>query len=333
MLRALGGLAWIVAGLLVGWLVSEGLWAITGRPPAFAAYLAAVGICVAGTMAFGRLFAAIRGKRPGRPDLGEQILDALERISQGDFDVRLSATRPGPFRAVVESVNKMAAELGTLEHQRQEFVSNVSHEIGSPLTSVIGFARLLRDQDLDRDTQRHYLDVIVQEAERVSKLGENLLRLSALDDAAWEPRRHRVDEALGEVVVLLEPQWSAKSLTVELDAEAVEWAGDREMMHQVWVNLLQNAIKFTPEGGAVTVVLRQEGAGWTCRVRDTGIGIAPGDLPHVFERFFRADKARSQGGNGLGLALAKRIVELGGGRVAVASEVGRGAEFSVHMDL
>jgi signal transduction histidine kinase len=329
----LAGCAWLVGGFVCGWLLDEAVFRVTGRPAPLVAFLTAAVLGLVCAIGGGWLVGCLvnrMGATPG-PGLDVQIREAFERISRGDFDVRVSAVAVGPLAELVESVNKMASQLGDLEQRRSEFVSNVSHEIGSPLTSIIGFARLLIDQDLDPETRRRYLEIIALEAERLSRLSDNLLRLSALDDAALERREHRLDEALREVVTSLEPQWSEKGLTVEVDAEAARWRGDEGMMRQVWVNLVHNAIKFTPAGGAVTVVVRREAGGIVCAVKDTGVGVAPEDLPHVFERFFRADKARSQGGNGLGLALVKRIVELHGGRVEAASESGAGATFTVHL--
>ncbi|MDR3360668.1 MAG: HAMP domain-containing histidine kinase [Bifidobacteriaceae bacterium] len=333
-LTAAGAISGFWACMAGGWLLVRAVVGRAGHPPGLISHLCAIAVGLAGLAGLGWLGGALgRGRRHG--DFGHQIRDALDRIAQGDFSVRLPTATAGPLREVVASVNKMAVDLGSLEQRRQEFVSNVSHEIGSPLTSIVGFARLLIDQDPDVETRRRYLDIIAQEAGRLSKLSENLLRLSALDDAALNRRQHRVDNALRDVVVALEPQWSAKGLSVEVEADvdSAPWSGDEDMMRQVWVNLVQNAVKFTPEGGRVTVRLRRRGAELVCSVEDTGVGIASEDLPHVFERFFRADKARSQGGNGLGLALAKRIVELHGGRVGVTSKLGAGAVFTVYLPL
>jgi signal transduction histidine kinase len=330
---ALTGL--LLAPMMSGWLLAEGLFRIVDRPPAPVAYLIAValGLCLCGVIAF---VASLADKRtqPNRWTIGEQLLEALDSIRQGDFNVRIENAKRGPFTDVVDSVNSMARDLGTLEQQRQDFISNVSHEIQSPLTSITGFASLLREPGLDESTRRHYLDIIAAESRRLSQLSTNLLRLTALDDAQLDRRRFSLDGQLRDVILTLEPQWSAREVTVELDAPAARAMGDPEILRQVWVNLIQNAIKFTPPGGRVLVQVSPDGIGlWRVDVDDTGEGIAPRDLPHVFERFFRGDKARAVGGNGLGLALAKRIVDLHGGSIAVASEPGTGATFTVRLPL
>ncbi len=324
-----------IAALSAGWLLAGWIFSLTGRPPELVVYLASValGILLAGTTAL--VIGRLAGGFPDDPNrIWNDLGDAMDRIARGDFSVRVSSPRSGVLAEVVASVNKMAAELGSVEHQRQEFISNVSHEIQSPLTSISGFATLLRDSGLDEATRQHYLDVICAEAGRLSRLSDNLLRLSTLDSSDDIDRRPvRLDEQLRSVVLMLEPQWTAKGLDVELTASPVELNADADMLRQVWINLLSNAVRYTPDGGAVRVSM--EASADSCRVEitDTGIGISTADLPRVFERFFRADKARSGEGNGLGLSLVKRVIDLHGGSVTVASEPGAGSTFSVILPL
>jgi signal transduction histidine kinase len=330
----------MTATMVLGWFLAEALFRLTGRPSALGAYMVAVamGLGACALAAFAAQLFAKKGQL-SQWTMGDRILDALERIGRGDFNIRIENAGRSPFADVVDSVNSMARELGTLEQQRQDFVSAVSHEIQSPLTSITGFAGLLREPDLDEETRRHYLDVIAAECQRLSALGSNLLRLSALDEAQIEAHPFALDEQLRDVILTLEPQWSARQVAVELDTPAACAHGDPDLARQIWVNLVHNAIKFTPPGGRIAVRVEpwaQEPAqgdhpGWRVEVEDSGDGIVQGDLPHVFERFFRGDKARAAGGNGLGLALAKRIVDLHGGRIAAASAPGQGSTFTVWL--
>lgn len=323
------------AALSAGWVVAEWIFGFTGRPPELVVVFVSValGIFLAG--AIGMIIGKLTGRLGDDPerifaDLGE----AMDRIARGDYSVRVRPTRNGMLGEVVESVNRMAAGLGNVEQQRQEFISNVSHEIQSPLTSIGGFASLLRDGDLDEATRQHYLDVISAEVRRLSKLSDNLLRLSTLESGAdLDRRRYPLDEQLRSIVLTLEPQWTAKHLNVGLDAAPTEIDADADMLHQAWLNLVQNAIKYTPDGGRVRVTMRTSPDRVRVEVTDTGIGIAASDLPRVFERFFRADKARSGEGNGLGLSLVKRVVELHGGEVDASSQPGVGSTFSVTLPL
>jgi signal transduction histidine kinase len=318
-----------------GWWLGGVIFGLTGRPPELVAFLIsiALGIILAGSTAFviGRLTGRLNDD-PSR--IWNELGDAMDRIANGDFSVRLTSPRSGVMAEIVESVNNMAAGLGTVEQQRQEFISNVSHEIQSPLTSIGGFASLLRDGDLDEATRQHYLDVISAEVQRLSKLSDNLLRLSTLESGAELDRsRYSLDEQLRSIVLALEPQWTAKHLDVGLDAAPTEIEADADMLHQAWLNLVQNAIKYTPDGGRVRVTMRTLPDRVRVEVVDTGIGVAASDLPRVFERFFRADKARSGEGNGLGLSLVKRVVELHGGEVGASSRPGVGSTFSVTLPL
>jgi signal transduction histidine kinase len=267
----------------------------------------------------------------------DPIIDAINRIAQGDFSTRVAWQEDNdhPLGALARSVNNMAAELNQLEQMRQEFVANVSHEIQSPLTSIRGFARALREDDLDPATRRHYLGIIEAESMRLSKLSDNLLALASLDSDEFrlDPRPFRLDKQLRNLILACEPQWLEKGLDMDVALDEVTLTADEDLLSQVWINLLHNSIKFTPAGGGVRVALRPAAGGAEVVVADTGPGIAPEDQTHLFERFFKADPARrrSEGGNGLGLSIVKKIVDLHHGSVCVASQPGQGATFTVAL--
>jgi len=323
----------VLAALCAGWFVMQGVFWLVGRPPGVVAYVLTVMVTLALAGTVGTIWARLTGHQPRDPrEVAGEIVTALDRIAHGDFSARVPLSENAGMRDLAASVNQMARQLGDLERQRQDFISSVSHEIQSPLTSIGGFAALLRQGGLDDATRDHYLDVICSETRRVSALGDNLLRLSALEESVdLDKREYRLDGQLRSVVLTLEPQWSAKGLDVQLDAAQVSVVADEDMLRQVWTNLVQNAIKYTPEGGRITVAAVGEEDGVRVSVSDSGIGIAADDLPHVFERFFRADRSRTGAGNGLGLALAHRIVELHGGGIEVSSELGVGSVFCVRL--
>ncbi|HEY9593241.1 MAG TPA: HAMP domain-containing sensor histidine kinase, partial [Spirochaetia bacterium] len=271
------------------------------------------------------------------------LASAMRRIAEGDFDVTVSIDehdRDNFLGQVVTGLNEMAKSLKKMEAMRQEFVSDVSHEIQSPLTSIGGFARALRDEDLDPAQRSHYIDIIESETKRLSRLSDSLLRLSALDTQAQapEPRPYRLDAQLRSVVLACESQWQEKGIEVCAELAPLTITADEAMLSQVWTNLMHNAVKFTPEGGRITVTLREESGHAVVRVVDSGIGIAPEDLPQVFDRFFKADRSRTNangaGGSGLGLSIAQRIVTLHNGSITAESPGdGRGSVFTVRLPL
>lgn len=270
----------------------------------------------------------------------KNLMDAINRIAKGDFQVTLRADwgeRNHPFTELVEGLNDMAANLRTMEEMRQEFISNVSHEIGSPLTSIRGFARALKNEHLPHEQRMHYLDIIETECVRLSKLSDNLLRLAMLDSDRYpfQSTSYRLDKQLQSLILKCEPQWIEKEIEMCAMLEKVVITADEDLLNQVWLNLLHNAIKFTPSGGTITVQLQQQDNNAIVIVSDNGPGIAEEDQPRIFERFYKADKSRNRavGGSGLGLAIADKIVKMHQGKISVRSQLGEGAEFTVQLPL
>ncbi|WP_374018624.1 HAMP domain-containing sensor histidine kinase [Paenibacillus thiaminolyticus] len=267
------------------------------------------------------------------------IVDAVNRISKGDFDVTITMNEDfeHEYGMLIESINKLAGELGVMEKMRQEFISNVSHEIQSPLTSIRGFAHALQSKELSEEERQHYLQIIEMETTRLSKLSDNLLKLTSLESEHHpiKPRTYRLDQQLRNLVLVSEPQWAAKGLDIELNLDKVQLTADEDMLSQVWVNLIHNAIKFTPESGFIHIGLTVHEPYVEVRIEDSGIGIDAEHLPHLFERFFKADASRNrmQGGSGLGLSIVQKIVQLHQGTIAVSSERGSGSVFCVQLPL
>ncbi|MEF3304042.1 sensor histidine kinase [Paenibacillus sp. GYB003] len=291
------------------------------------------------------LAAAIAGFLFGAPrqlKLWTAILDALRRIARGDFDVRIEGVfrqKRGKdnrqFAVLIEGINDMASGLKQIENMRQEFISNVSHEIQSPLTSIGGFAKALRGDSLRAEERDRYLSIIELETERLSKLSDNLLKLSSLDSERhpFERSRYRVDKQLRHLILACEPQWEKKRLEMDVDLEAAYVYADEQLMGQVWTNLLHNSIKFTPEGGAVRIRAASRGGTATIEIADTGIGMSDKELAQAFDRFYKADASRNRalGGSGLGLSIVRKIVDMHGGAIRMDSRVGEGTTVVVTL--
>ncbi|MBP1973097.1 sensor histidine kinase [Cohnella thailandensis] len=280
--------------------------------------------------------------RPGRRrviNVFTMMIDAMQRMSKGDFNVNLEADPryAGQFSVLIRNLNRMANELGQLEQMRQEFISNVSHEIQSPLTAIKGFAQALQGNDLTPEQRQHYLEIIETESDRLSRLSDNLLKLTSLESQhhPYQPHSYRLDRQLRQLVLSCEPLWEAKQLELDVQLKELVVNADEELLNQVWSNLLHNSIKFTPASGQLTIKLEQEDNQAVASFADTGIGIDEHNLPHLFERFFKVDRSRnrSAGGSGLGLSIVKKIVEMHEGTVSVTSKPGVGTTFVVRLPL
>lgn len=294
-----------------------------------------------GSLIFG-LTASLIGRlmRPKQMKMFRSMIDALREIAKGNFRVNVHIQHrhdsDDPFDQLARSINDAAAQLDAMEQMRQEFISNVSHEIQSPLTSINGFAHaLLYNSSLSDGQRAHYLDIIETESIRLSKLSDNLLKLTSLESEhhPFEPRSYRVDRQLRKIILACEPQWSQKDLNLDVSLDEVSIIADEDLLSQVWVNLLHNSIKFTPDGGEIKVTLTRADKWVYVHVKDTGVGIATEAKEHIFERFYKADSSRNRsvGGSGLGLSIVKKIIDMHHGEIDVNSHLGEGTEFTVKL--
>jgi signal transduction histidine kinase len=341
------GIAWFlfVFLFLVGmftasyYLTAFVLKAANLSPPAFLVQVfnSLLGLVLAGILigSAGKI-ARSRGWIPEQ-NVFRPIIEALEKIAAGDFSIRVD----GQFQEnqivgeLANSVNRMALELDHMENMRQEFISNVSHEIQSPLTSIRGFALALENDGLDLEQRRHYLGIIQNESTRLSRITEDLLKLASLesDRFKFEPKSYRLDKQIRSLILACEPQWQGKNLELDIALEEVEITADEDLLSQVWTNLIYNSIKFTQPGGKVRIGLTRMDGKIAFKISDTRLGISVEDQKRVFERFYKADQSRtySNGGSGLGLSIARKIVEIHKGTIDVASQPGAGTTFTVSL--
>lgn len=277
------------------------------------------------TMGFGELAAVAR----------ETSRSLIQEVRFGSLIFKAHVTPlPGDSHAAgTVIVLQDITELQRLAEIRREFVANVSHELKTPLTSVKSYVETLLDGAAeDPDLRTQFLQVVESETDRMTRLVRDLLNLSQFDQGAaqWEVATHTVGPFLTDMVRRLEPQIAQKGLTVQVNVapQTPQARFDRDKISQVMINLLANAIEFTPTGGQISVEARGEGTTVRFAVRDSGVGIPEADQPRIFERFYRVDKARTRtlGGTGLGLAIAKQIVELSGGTIHISSVLGEGTE-------
>ena len=270
----------------------------------------------------------------------KMIFNAIDKIAKGDFDVIIESNTSKHdhlMSALAVKVNNMAKQLSSMEMMRQDFVSNVSHEIQSPLTSIRGFAALLQNENLSYEEKKSYLEIIETETKRLSKLSDNLLKLSSLDCGTKELQieTYDLDKQLKNVILSLEPQWSKKNIEFEIECPHTTVAADEELMSEVWINLLNNGIKFTLYDSKMFVSIKKDDVSIEVTIKDSGIGISEEEQKCIFERFYMVDKSRKRelGGNGLGLAITKKILDLHGGSIRVESEINKGASFIVSLPI
>lgn len=344
--QKLAGFAWfifvlaLVTGMFtLAFFITSYLYQITGlRPPLLLSEFinSLLGLILTGTIVGGiGKVARTRGWIPEMNVFGP-IIEALERIAAGDFSVRLeNQFQDNPMVGkLTKSVNNMVLELDQMENMRQEFISNVSHEIQSPLTSIHGFAQALENDQLTIEERHHYLNIIETESTRLSRITEELLNLASLesDRVRFEPKPYRLDKQIRSLILACEPQWAGKEIDINVALEEVNITGDEDLLSQVWINLIHNSIKFTPQGGRVNIDLHKHGDRIEFKISDTGIGISEEDQARIFERFFKADPSRTRsGGSGLGLSIVRKIVELNKGMIDVQSKLGMGTTFTVSL--
>lgn len=264
-----------------------------------------------------------------------RLSEASRRVAQGDFTVRLGYTgHLEEVQATYRSFNDMVAELDATETLRNDFVASVSHEFKTPISAIEGYATLLQDAQLDEAERREYAAHILAAVGRLSALVSNILLLSKLDNGAYPaaPDTFRLDEQIRRALVLLEPRWSQKGVEPDVALDSVRYTGSEALLMQVWVNLVDNAVKFSPPGGTVRVRLSAlpEG-GAEAVVSDDGEGMTAETQRHIFDKFYQGDSSHRAEGNGLGLSLVRAIVRLHGGEVTVQSAPGAGAAFTVRL--
>ncbi len=265
-----------------------------------------------------------------------RVIDAINRLAAGDFSARLRLPGPSSFTELANSFNRMAEELGSIEMLRADFVDNFSHEFKTPIVSIKGFAEELKHDDLTKEQRDEYLDIIIHESSRLAQLATNVLNLSRVEKQTILAIREPFDltEQVRRCVLLFESKWDQRRLNLNVELDEVTLEGDEELLSQVWLNLIDNAVKFTPEGGCVDIRLRKSEANAVFSISDDGYGISEEVQRHIFDKFYQGESpARVSSGNGLGLSIARRVVALHGGDIRCKSEEGAGTEFTVELPL
>ncbi|CQR55713.1 sensor histidine kinase [Paenibacillus riograndensis] len=292
-------------------------------------------VLIAGTILFSLWFVLITVFHVVRPIT--RLTEATKKISKGRYDIKLYTARRDEIGQLASHFMSMSRELERTNRARQEFVANVSHEIESPLTSIQGFAHALKDGTLPEQQRMEYLSIIDQESRRLSVLSKQLLTLSSLDydENALDRKSIELRAQLRQVLQIMEWRLTEKELAVRLQVADITLQGDANLLYQVWMNLLSNAIKYTQTGGTIAISAKAENQHCMVTVTDNGEGIPADQLPMIFDRFYKVDRARTRDSNssGLGLSIVRKIIEVHGGTVEATSTVGEGTTFTVTLPL
>lgn len=266
-----------------------------------------------------------------------RISQAMRDIAKGNFKKRVPEEKETEVITELgdleRSFNQMASDLEGIEMFRNDFINNFSHEFKTPIVSIRGFARQLQSGNLNDEQRKEYIDIIVSESERLSTMSQNVLLLTKLENQSivTEKSEFYLDEQIRNCILLLEKSWSEKDIELDIDLDEIEYEFNEEMLSHVWINLISNAIKFTPEGGKMRCSLKRIGNSVVFEIEDNGEGMSEEVKSRIFEKFYQGDSSHATKGNGIGLNIVQRIVTLAGGSISVESQIGNGSKFTVRI--
>lgn len=257
---------------------------------------------------------------------------AIHEVSKGNFNISIEYNQNDEFREVVKCFNQMVIELDGIQMMQNDIINIFSHECKTPISSILGFAKQLQRNDLSEEEREEYLQIIVSESERLMHLYQNILNLSRYQnqEILTNQEQFSLDEQIRKCILLLKKEWERKELQLEIELEEVDFYGNEEMMSQVWINILSNAIKFTSNGGCISIKCQKSKKGIIVSIQDDGVGMDHQTKEKMFDKFYYST-ANDNKGNGIGLAIVKRIIELCEGEIFVESTEGEGTEVIVEV--
>lgn len=262
-----------------------------------------------------------------------KIKDATKKVASGDFNVNVDIKRKDEIGDLADNFNMMVKELNSIEYLRKDFISNVSHELKTPIASIQGFTKLLIDENTSIEDKKEYAAIILEETARLSNLSSNMVKLSKFEnqEIITNKKKYRLDEQLRKAIIMLEEKMNKKNIAITLKSEAVSIFEDEDLIMEIWINLLNNAVKYTNENGKIEIKVKEESECINVEIKDNGIGIPKEKQERIFEKFYQAERSHSSEGSGLGLPIVKRIVELVDGKITFKSEQGKGTTFIVEL--
>ena len=262
----------------------------------------------------------------------KELRAAMEKVADGDFTVRIETKSSSKeIQEIYSGFNLMTNELSNTEILQSDFVSNVSHEFKTPINAIEGYSMLLQDNENLSSEQKQYVDKIIFNTNRLSTLVGSILLLSKIENQSIHVNQttYRLDEQIRQSIVALEPAWSKKDIEFDVELDSIEYLGNENMMRHIWDNLIGNAIKFNPECGLICIRLAKDSDHIIFTVEDSGPGISDDAKKHIFDKFYQGDSSHKEEGNGLGLALVKKILTVANGEISAENIDGGGCRFTV----
>lgn len=265
----------------------------------------------------------------------KKITDATKKVASGDFTIELETKRDDEIGELTHNFNKMVKELNSIECLQKDFINNVSHEIKTPISSIQGFAKLLEADDLSKEERKEYAEIIKEESDRLLYLSTNILKLAKLEnqERIMNKTKFNIAEQIRRTISVLEPKWKEKNIKFNVSLKEQEFLGEKDLMYQVWMNIIENSIKFSKQDGQIDVKMKTNQDSIIVEIKDYGIGMEEEEAKKIFDRFYQVDKSHTKPGAGLGMTIAKRIVELSDGKIEVKSKLNESTTFTVTLPI
>ena len=263
----------------------------------------------------------------------KKITDATKKVASGDFTIELETKRDDEIGELTHNFNKMVKELNSIECLQKDFINNVSHEIKTPISSIQGFAKLLEADDLIKEERKEYAEIIKEESDRLLYLSTNILKLAKLEnqERIMNKTKFNIAEQIRRPISVLEPKGKEKNIKFNVSLKEQEFLGEKDLMYQVWMNIIENSIKFSKQDGQIDVKMKTNQDSIIVEIKDYGIGMEEEEAKKIFDRFYQVDKSHTKPGAGLGMTIAKRIVELSDGKIEVKSKLNESTTFIVTL--
>lgn len=259
------------------------------------------------------------------------LADGLEKAVEGDYYAKLDPSKAGVLAKVYRNFNRVTDELKNVHSMQEDFVNNYSHELRTPISSIKGFSEMLLEDNVSEEDRKKYLNIILDSANRLNRLAEESIIMTKLDSQViLEKEEYSLSEQLRNCIIMFEPTWSARNIEINVKLEDITYNGNKDIMQHLWMNLINNSIKYNKENGKIDIILNKDSEeNVVVTISDDGIGMTEEQISHIFEKYYQVEKSKATKGLGLGLTIVNRILGLVNGKIDVTSTLDKGSTFTV----